>query len=540
MPNKVLIDIKPRKYQQDIFENCKDKNCLVVIPTGVGKTLIALMLSIYTQKKFPGTKTLFLAPTKPLAEQHLEYFKKHIPELFAQLTLFTGKTPASKRKDLWETEDIIFSTPQCIQNDLKNNLYSLEDVSLLVEDECHRCLKNYAYTYISQKYKEQGKNQKILGMTASPGTDKETISMIAKNLNIDSIELRTRESSDVKEYLQELEFDIIKVIFPDEIKEIVTIIRTMYNRKTEELKNRKLLFQPPNKTVILKLLSSLMIQINRGNKHFNTLSGVSACSQAIKLSYLIELLETQSLYSSVNYMKSLFQQANENKSKGVKQITKNPNFNQAFIKINDLISKNIEHPKLHELEKIIKDQIKNNSKNKTIVFSQYRDTGIKIIEILNKIPHINAKAFVGQQKKGESGLSQKEQQQIINEFRDGTINIIVATSIAEEGLDIPEVNSVIFYEPIPSAIRGIQRRGRTARLMKGKLFILLTLDTLDQAYYYSALGKERRMHKAIHSIKQDLDNNLLSYKDEDEDKDKDKDEGKKDIPPKDKSQKSLF
>ena len=150
MPEKVLTTIKPRKYQQEIYENCVNKNCLVVLPTGIGKTLIALMLCINRQKTCPGTKTLFLAPTRPLAEQHLEYFKKHLPELFAELTLFTGKINAQKRKELWERADIIFSTPQCISNDLKKNLYTLEEVSFLIEDECHRCLKNYAYTYVAE------------------------------------------------------------------------------------------------------------------------------------------------------------------------------------------------------------------------------------------------------------------------------------------------------------------------------------------------------------------------------------------------------
>ena len=135
MPDKVLTTIKPRKYQQDIYENCKDKNCLVVLPTGIGKTLIALMLCINRQKEIPASKCVFLAPTRPLAEQHLEYFKKHLPELFAHMELFTGKINATKRKELWERADIIFSTPQCISNDLKNSLYSLENVSLLIEDE---------------------------------------------------------------------------------------------------------------------------------------------------------------------------------------------------------------------------------------------------------------------------------------------------------------------------------------------------------------------------------------------------------------------
>src|SRR3989338_9017935 len=138
----MITGITPRKYQEEIFLTCRDKNCLVVLPTGIGKTLIALMLAIERLRKHPDNKVLFLAPTRPLAEQRLEYFKKRLPELFATMEIFTGSVPADKRKKLWQNADIIFSTPQCISNDIKNNLYGISDVSLLIEDECHRCLKN--------------------------------------------------------------------------------------------------------------------------------------------------------------------------------------------------------------------------------------------------------------------------------------------------------------------------------------------------------------------------------------------------------------
>ena len=505
MPSETLTKIQPRKYQQDIYETCKEKNCLAVIPTGLGKTLIALMLSIYTQKKHPGTKTVFLAPTRPLAEQHLDYFQKHLPELFAELTLFTGKIQAEKRKQLWERADIIFSTPQCVSNDLKNNLYTLKDTSLLIIDEAHRCLKNYAYNLVTKLYKEQTENSKVLGLTASPGTNKELIKQIAINLGIDSIELRTRDSEDVKPYLQELEFTIIKLEFPEELKEITKLIKDIYNKKILELKNRKLLFEPPTKINIIKLQGRLMQAISAGAKTFNNFAGASVCAQAIKLSHLIELLETQTVYSAKKYIKSLFEQSAQNKSKAVQRIIKNPDFNKAYIKLNEFESRNLEHPKLLQLKDLIQQAIEENPKNKTIVFSQYRDTVVKICKELNQIPDIKAKVFVGQAKKEDSGLSQKEQQEIMNEFKEGKINTIIATSIAEEGLDIPEVNSVIFYEPIPSAIRKIQRAGRTARLMKGKLIILLTLDTLDEIFYYASRAREKKMYTSIESIKKDLD-----------------------------------
>ncbi|MDP1729211.1 MAG: helicase-related protein [archaeon] len=512
MPHETLLTIKPRKYQQEIYESCKNQNCLVVLPTGIGKTLIALMLAITRQKEFPGSKILFLAPTRPLAEQHLSYFKKHLPELFADLQLFTGKINASNRRKIWQTAEIIFSTPQCIGNDLKKGLYNLTEVSLLIEDECHRCLKNYAYTYVAQKYNETAINPRVLGLTASPGAERKTIEQIAKNLNIDAIELRTRDSPDVKEYLQELNFEAIRVDFPDEFDKLREFLKIIFNKKIEELKNRKLLFGPPMKKNILETQSRIMKAISSGNKHFNLLMGASTCSQAIKVEHAIELIETQTLSSVFEYFHNLFQQARENKSKAVINLVKQPEFNQAFILLNELITKKIEHPKLIKLKEIIESSISINPKSKAIVFTQYRSTAIKISKELNENPKIKARVFVGQtikkMKSGEEiGLSQKEQHQMLEDFKSGESNVLVATSIGEEGLDIPEVNTVVFYEPIPSAIRKIQRAGRTARLMEGNLIILITRGTRDEAYYYASINREKKMHAAIKSIKENMDLN---------------------------------
>jgi len=505
MPNKILKNIQPREYQQKIFESCKNKNCLVVLPTGMGKTLIALMLSIYRLKQFPENKILFLAPTRPLAEQHLSYFKKHLPELFATTELFTGKVSPEKRKKLWQNADIIFSTPQCVANDLKNNLYNLKEVSLLIEDECHRCLKNYDYTYIAENYKKEAKQQKVLGLTASPGADKKTIKQIAKNLGIEAIEIRTRESEDVSPYIQKLKFDIIKLDFPSSLEEIRALLKKLCDKKIEELKNRKLLFQPATKKAILELQKKIMTMIATGNKNFNIFGGASACAQVIKLQYCLELLETQTLFSLQRYMQDLFQQAEQNKSRAVKQLIKQPAFNQAYIKTTELIAKGIENPKLKKLKEIIEKEFKISKIKRIIIFSQYRETVTRICKELNPLPQINARVFVGQLKKGETGLSQKEQQQVIKDFTSGKINILASTSIGEEGLDIPEVSAVIFYEPIPSAIRQIQRRGRTARLKPGKLIVLMIKGTRDEAYYWAAFHKEKKMHAAINNIKKEME-----------------------------------
>jgi len=502
-----MLNITPRDYQKDIFNTTKTNNTLVVLPTGIGKTLIALMLAVHRIKRYPLSKIIFLAPTRPLVEQHLQTFKSNLPELFATIEIFTGSIPANKRKKIFQSADIIFSTPQCIANDLKKQLYSLENVSLLVIDEAHRCLKNYDYTKVVNSYKQQTEFERILGLTASPGSETKKVQEICNHLNITKIESRTRESKDVKPYLQKREFEKIEVDFPKEFIEIRTLLRQIWDKIILNLKSKNILYGPANKISLLKLQSRLSKQISSGN--YSAMHAISQTAQAIKISHALELLETQTLSGLEEYFNNLINQAKAKQSRAVQRLVKSPEFNAAKISLSYLLTKKIQHPKLTKLKEIIEQEFNQNPNSKIIVFSQFRETASKISSVLNKIKKVNSKVFIGQSKKSntkgiQSGLSQKEQKQIIQDFRDNRVNIICATSIGEEGLDIPEVNAVIFYEPIPSAIRKIQRAGRTARLIPGKLLILITKDTKDEIHHYASSAKERKMHKTLETIKEQL------------------------------------
>jgi ERCC4-related helicase len=472
-------------------------------------------------KTNPLQKIVILAPTKPLIEQHLKSFQEKLPDGWADMQLFTGATNAEKRKKIWQTAEFIFSTPQCIANDIQKELYSLHDVSLVVVDEAHRCVKNYAYNKIVQRYKIQNDNHHILALTASPGGDKETIKEICDNLNIQAVEIRTRESPDVAPHLQELEFEKVMVEYPTELMEIRMLIEGLYNSKVEELKKRRLASGNVTKMTLLKLQGRLMGEItkNKGSKNAGyKMKAVSVTAQALKISHALELIETQTVQAFTEYMRDMYKQAAEKKSKGVQMLTTDKRFARAFTLATTLSR---EHPKIHKLEEVVEEQVRENPEAKVIVFAQFRETVAKITEVLNNIRGIEAGSFVGQAQKTNSrgkttGLKQKEQKKVVDDFREGKINVLVATSIAEEGLDIPEVSAVIFYEPIPSAIRTIQRAGRTARLAPGQLKILITKNTRDEAYYYTSYHKEKRMHKAIDSIKKGFEGKEIRPKERQE------------------------
>jgi len=499
----MIQNLKPRDYQQSIFETAKEKNTLVVLPTGVGKTLIAIMLAVERIKKYPTKKILMLAPTRPLVEQHFESFTEELGELYAEMHLFTGSVKASERKKFFQTAEIVFSTPQCIANDLKSGLYTMHDVTLLVIDEAHRCLKNYDYTKVVDYYKRQSENQLILGLTASPGSEESNVKEICKHLAIDEIEVRTRESEDVKPYLQELEFDKVVVPFPSEFQEIKYLLKTIYDSKVSQLRERNLLYGPASKVSLLKLQGRLGAMVS-SSKNFNAMVGMGLTASAIKISHALELLETQTLSGLSDYFQNLLKQAKEKKSRAVQQLVKGKEFNAALISLQELLAKGIEHPKLEETSVIVENQFKERADSKVIIFTQFRETGVALVKKLNKIEEVNASTFFGQAKKGNTGLSQKEQKEIIRKLNGGEINVLVATSIGEEGLDISEVSTVIFYEPIPSAIRKIQRTGRTARLAPGKLIILMTKDTRDVINHYASGAREKKMYKTIETVRKNI------------------------------------
>lgn len=498
------LNIKPRKYQEEIVKTCINKNCLVILPTGLGKTLVALMVSIDRIKKFPLEKILILAPTKPLAEQHKQSFIEQLPKDWAEIEIFTGSVKPENRKKIWRTASIIFSTPQCVANDLKKGLYDLKEVSLLVEDEAHRCVKNYDYTYIAKRYFLESNHPRIIGLTASPGSDSKKIKEIVNNLKIEEIEMRTRESLDVKEYLQELEFEKHELHLPKEFIELKIMLRIIYDSYIDELKKRNFLFGQETKISLIELQNKISSQISRNVQSGESYIAMSVCAQAIKISHGMELLETQTLESFSKYLENLQEQANKKQSKGVQRLSNNPLFQKIRSNALFFLQKGLEHPKLEETIRIIRNEKNKNEKNKTIIFTQYRETANIISRNLNKLKGVESKVFIGQAKKEGNGLSQKDQKKIIEEFKENKINVLVATCIAEEGLDIPEVNSVIFYEPISSAIRSIQRRGRTARLSKGKLIMLITKNTKDEFAHYASRAKEKKMNTQVEKIKNEL------------------------------------
>ncbi len=507
----MIREFIPRLYQETILSTCNEKNTLVVLPTGMGKTSIALMLAVQRLKNFPTSKILFLAPTKPLVDQHKETFQKHLNIDESKFAVFTGLVPPEKRALLWLDTQIIFSTPQGLENDIITRRIKLEEVSLAIFDEAHRAVGDYAYNFVAKEYNKRAKYPKILGLTASPGSDLEKITEVCKNLYIEDIEIRTEEDPDVKPYVQEVKMEYVKVELPDDFKAIQKYLKDCFVSKLKEIKKygylNSTIINTISKKDILKLQAALHGEITGGNREFNVLKSVSLAAEAMKVQHAIELLETQGIAPLFSYIGKIKEDAGKTKVKAVQNLVKDVNFKSAFILIEKLVEKRIEHPKLSKLKEIMSQEATKDAK--IIIFNQYRDTAKMLVDEINAMENVKAKVFVGQAKKSGTGLSQKKQKEMLDEFKAGLFNVLIATSVAEEGLDIPKVDVVLFYEPIPSAIRHIQRKGRTGRLEKGKVIILVTKNTRDEAYQWSAYYKQKSMYRTLNDIKKNIGQALV-------------------------------
>ncbi len=511
----MMKNFQPRLYQQTIFATCASKNTLVVLPTGMGKTNIFLMLADHRLKQYPDSKILFLGPTRPLIDQYLEVFKRHFEINEDKMCVLTGFVAPEKRAELWNQSTIIFSTPQGLENDIITRRISLESVSLLGIDEAHRAVGDYSYVWVADQYYKTARNQRIIGLTASPGSEMQSIKDICTNLHLEEIEARAYTDSDVQEYVQEIDIEWKKVELPEEMVEIKKLLEECLKLRTEKLMKWELIVtKKPSKKDLLMVQAAIQGRIAQGEKDYFLWTAISLVAETIKIYHAAELVETQGISALQRYFERL--ESEPRKSKAAKNLEKDHDFKTAIEKTRILFQKGFEHPKMAMLCSIAKEEVASKPDTKLIIFTQYRDSAVKITSELNRMKGVTARIFVGQAKKEDTGMSQKEQKAILDDFRENKFNVLCATSIGEEGLDIPKVDIVMFYEPIPSAIRHIQRRGRTGRQEKGRVIVLMAKGTRDEAFRWVAHRKEKMMHYNIKKLKGKLDITEESIKKQDE------------------------
>ena len=456
--------IEKRDYQVNLANQAISENCIVVLPTGLGKTAIALqVIAEYLSKGTAGA--LFLAPTRVLVNQHYEFLKENLT--LDDISLITGEDTIQKRTKLWNNS-VICATPEIAKNDLDRGIVSSNQFNLVIFDEVHRTVGDYAYSGIAERFVNS--DARIVGMTATLPSEKDKATEILTKLKIASVAERTENSPDVKPYTQETNTEWINVELPPELKTIQTLLKSALDQRYDTLRDNGIkLAEQQSLSALLRIRQFVLNQNRRSAKPLFT---------AIRIHYALNILEAHGITPFLKFC----ERAKAKKGAGVKELFEvDPNFTRAIQLAKDAQSKGIEHSKIPKLKDIIESV-----PGKALIFTSYRDS---VDLIYSKLTELGVSAGILIGKAGETGLKQKKQIETVQKFRDGIFDVLIATRVGEEGLDIAEVNQVIFYDNVPSSVRFIQRRGRTGRKDTGKLVVLIAKNTIDETYYW--IGKRK-------------------------------------------------
>ena len=515
-----------RQYQRSIVESALYQNTLVVLPTGLGKTFIAAVVMYNYYRWFPGGKIIFMAPTKPLVEQQVKACHQIMSVPLEVTARLDGSIKAVQRKVLWKERQLFFCTPQTFRNDIAKGYVDVRKIVCLVFDEAHRASGNYAYTVVTQQIIQQNRHFRILALSATPGSTKDGVQHVIDNLLISNIEVRGDNDPDVKKHTHTklMDFVNVKQKASGAVARLrmqwIEIIRPLVRR----LAAKHILFNsnPEQITKANAWRSMKAFQDRFYNGQLPPgITGQEAKSLLGQLSFLIslghanDLLKNHGLESFIDNLSKLNQKVqNTSGSSYKREIVNGLRFQRLFKEARDVQSRGGEqHPKVLALIDLLTDHF-NRAKQcgretKAIIFTEWRSSVDNIIDELEHLkPLVKPSGFVGQagsstsatgskKKKGRKkkgakssesgtttttkrekgkGMTQKEQQRVMQEFRDGKLNVLVCTSIGEEGLDIGSVDLIISFDAVGSPTRMVQRFGRTGRKRSGRIVVLMTED----------------------------------------------------------------
>jgi len=504
----LLVDglLERRSYQLSLAETAAADHTLVCLPTGLGKTAVSLLVTAERLAERGGT-SLLLAPTKPLVQQHAAFYREALSVDDDDIVVFTGAVRPDDRADLWESARVVCATPQVIENDLVGNRISLADVTHLTFDECHRATGNYAYNYIADRYHADAETPLVTGMSASPGGDKEEILTVCDNLGLRDVAVMTENDADVAAHTHDTDVEWERVELPDTVIEIRDALNDVISERLSKLQGLGVT-NSTDPSMSQSQLNAIRAKLQEliNNDSSEGYKGMSAHAEIMKLRRAVELVETQSVESLRRYFERQREDAKSSgASKASQRFVSDPRVKEAMRRaeaFDDL------HPKFRRARILLAQTLGIEDGERVIVFTESRDTAETLTAFLGE--HFSTRRFVGQgDKEGSDGMTQTEQKDTLDAFRNGEFEVLVSTSVAEEGLDVPDVDLVLFYEPVPKGIRSIQRKGRTGRASDGRVVVLLAEDTRDEAFFWISRNEEKRMEKELRKLK-DLEGEIES------------------------------
>ena len=508
-----------RDYQYNIASSGLYNNLLVALPTGLGKTFIAATIMLNWFRWTKNAQMVFVAPTKPLVSQQVEacFTIAGIPR--SATTMLTGNTPPGIRAEEWQSKRVFFMTPQTIINDLKTGICDPKRIVLIVVDEAHRATGNYAYVEVVSFLRRFNTSFRVLALTATPGSSVESVQEVIDGLGISRVEIRTEESLDIRQYVHTRKVDTVIFEESEEMIMIMDLFAEALKPVLSKLNGMNAYWsRDPRTLTAYGCMQSRQkwIASDPGRNASQSIKGmvITIFSLLASLAHSIELLKFHGIgpfFRKVTEFRNDTLSA-EKGSKYRKQINESEPFQKMMGTVKAWISNDdfIGHPKLEYLRSVVLNHFLDAGDGKgtaqgvspastrIMVFVHYRDSAEEVARVLKRNePMIRPHVFVGQaNSKGSEGMDQKKQLDIIQKFKSGIYNTLVATSIGEEGLDIGQVDLIVCYDASASPIRMLQRMGRTGRKRAGNIVVTL-MKGKEENNFMQAKDSYEKMQQMI-------------------------------------------
>ena len=493
--------IEARAYQLEATDEALSGSMMLVLPTAAGKTVVAWMVIADRLESSDGW-ILMIAPTVALVEQHLRGIESVLSSSASVTPIsVTGQNPVAKRSALWGSSRLVVATPQVVRNDVARGVLDLSNCSLLVVDEAHHSTGDHAMAQVGDMYLSQSSEPLVLATTASPGSKTNQVEEVCSRLGIGRIHLKTGADAMVAQHLAGLEVQEVKVSVPKQIREFAEPL-VMWQSGIVDRERRLGRYVMPG-VISHAGLSNAMERaqqaISRGES--SAYQSVSRIATAMRLHHLINHLLCQGVAASSEFLERL-SRSEQSQNKSTRNFLRDgrvSSLRESLTEMGEI------HTKVSAVRRLVSERLRRNSNSRIIVFATFRDTVAAVEKSLDGLDGARPIQFVGQSSRGgREGLTPKQQIERLDKFRSGSANVLVATSVGEEGLDIPSADLVIFYEPVSSEIRTIQRRGRTGRHREGEVVVLIAEDTRDEGARASAERREEFMQRAVHRVRRKL------------------------------------
>lgn len=463
------INMTKRDYQFNIVQRALYDNVLVALPTGLGKTFIAAVVILNFFHWYPQGKIVFVAPTRPLVNQQQMACHGICGLPWDLACEMTGNTSKTRRGDEWQEKRIFYMTPQTLDNDLRTGDVDPKDIVCLVVDEAHRATGNYAYCNIVAQVQAVNPYFRILALTATPGSTAERVQEVIDNLHISLIELRTEEALDIRQYVHKKHEETIIVQMTDDFRHIRDLYLAVMQDNCEALVKHGLLPNADPSTLHPFRVRSVYAERKDIIAKKRWLGAtIQETARMAEARAHLDVFSIKMFRSRVQDLVDSMKKQDAKKMKLAQILNLAASIpDQAHPKMTAAVDTILSH--------FGKEQQQGNASSRVMVFCSLRECVHEIVELLNANEGLKATSFIGQSadKQGR-GLTQKQQKEIIEKFKKGVVNVIVATSIGEEGLDIGEVDLIVCYEAVKDSVRMLQRVGRTGRKRDGRIVVLMS------------------------------------------------------------------